>query len=47
MSEATTLERIEAILTVMACAMTRRRPHELFGWARGDLDGFFKEHGGG
>ena len=46
-AEATTLERIEAALTVIACAMMRKRPHELFRWARGDLDDFLREHGNG
>jgi hypothetical protein len=32
--ELTTEERIESALVVIACALTRRRPSDLFPWSR-------------
>lgn len=34
--ELTTEERIESALVVIACALTRRRPTDLFPWSRGN-----------
>lgn len=38
--EATTLERIEHLLTVVACAMTGQQPHVLLPWRRAGIDSF-------
>lgn len=37
-TELTTLERMEFLLGVLACAATGKRPHELFPWVRAGID---------
>jgi hypothetical protein len=39
-AEMTTGERCEYLLTVIACAMTHKRPHELLPWVRAGLHEF-------
>jgi len=46
-SELTTLERVEFLLGVMACAITGRKPHELFPWVKSGIDQFQAEVGRG
>ena len=46
-SEMTTEERCEHLLGVIACALTGKRPHELFPWVRAGLDQFAREVGRG
>ena len=46
-SEMTTEEPCEHLLGVIACAMTGKRPHELFPWVRAGLDQFAREVGRG
>lgn len=46
-SEMTTEERCEHLLGVIACALTGKRPHELFPWIRAGLDQFAREVGRG
>jgi hypothetical protein len=41
--ELTTAERCEFLLGVIACAMTGKKPAELFPWVRSGIDQLFKE----
>jgi hypothetical protein len=41
-SELTTLERIEHLLTVVACATTGQPPHLVCPWRRAGIDSFLK-----
>ncbi len=46
-TEMTTGERCEFLLGVIACAMTGKRPAELFPWVRGGIDQMLREVGRG
>lgn len=46
-SELTTQERCEFLLGVIACAITRRRPADIFPWVRSELNQFLSEVSGG
>lgn len=37
--EMTTAERQEFLLGVIACALSGKRPHQLFPWLRSDVNG--------
>lgn len=45
--ELTTLERIEHLLTVMACAATRQPAHVVCPWRRAGIAAFLKAAGNG
>ena len=42
-SELTTMERIEHLLTVVACALTGKQPQHFCPWTRSGIDQFVKE----
>lgn len=46
-TELTTGERCEFLLGVIACAMTGKRPADLFPWVRGGIDQLYQEVGRG
>jgi hypothetical protein len=46
-SELTTGERCEYLLGVIACAMTGKRPADLFPWTKAGVADLFKELGRG
>lgn len=46
-TELTTLERVEYLLGILACATTGKRPHELFPWVRNGIEDFAREVGHG
>lgn len=46
-SEATTLERIEHLLTVVACGMTGQPAHVVCPWRRAGIAAFLKAAGHG
>lgn len=46
-AELTTAERQEFLLTVIASALTRKRPHEFLPWVRAGLSEFLEGFGNG
>lgn len=40
--ELTTLERVEFLLTVVACSLTGKQPHVLCPWQKMGIDDFMK-----
>lgn len=46
-TEATNMERIEFLLTTIACALTAQPAHVLLPWRRAGIDGFAKAVRGG